>query len=402
MTAQKLGPQPLDGVKVLEIGTLIAGPYCARLLGEFGADVIKIEAPEGGDQIRQWRKMHKGTSLWWSVQARNKRSVTCDMRTPEGQEIVRRLARTVDIVVENFRPGALEKWGIGWDVLSAANPGLVMVRLSGYGQTGPYKDRPGFGVVGEAMGGMRYVTGYPDRPPVRLGISIGDTIASLYGAFGAMSALWNRRVNGGRGQVVDVALYEAVFATMESLIPEFDVQGFIRERSGNTLPGIAITNTYRTRDDKYVIIGANNDAIFKRLMKKMGRDDLAEDPGLARNEGRVAREPEVDAIIADWAARHDLDPLLAMLDEAGVPSGKVYSAKDILSDPQYLARGMLEQHRLPDGTPIKLPGIVPRLTDTPGATRWLGPALGAHTDEALAAVGYDAATIADLRARRVI
>jgi formyl-CoA transferase len=217
-----------------------------------------------------------------------------------------------------------------------------------------------------------------------------------------MSALWNRRVNGGRGQVVDVALYEAVFATMESLIPEFDVQGFIRERSGNTLPGIAITNTYRTRDDKYVIIGANNDAIFKRLMKKMGRDDLAEDPGLARNEGRVAREPEVDAIIADWAARHDLDPLLAMLDEAGVPSGKVYSAKDILSDPQYLARGMLEQHRLPDGTPIKLPGIVPRLTDTPGATRWLGPALGAHTDEALAAVGYDAATIADLRARRVI
>src|SRR6185295_9578790 len=297
-------PGPLAGVKVIELGTLIAGPFCARLLAEFGAEVIKIEAPEGGDQIRGWRKMYGDTSLWWYVQARNKKSVTVNLRAPEGQEIVRRLARDADIVVENFRPGALEKWNIGWPQLSELNPRLIMVRLSGFGQDGPYRDRPGFGVVGEAMGGMRYVTGYPDRPPVRMGISIGDSIAALHGVIGAMMALHQRNVNGGKGQYVDVALYEAVFNMMESFIPEFDVLGFKRERAGNELPGITPSNTYPTRDGRFVIIGANNDSIFKRLMSAIGRDDLANDPDLATNAGRAPRARELDHAIETWTKEH--------------------------------------------------------------------------------------------------
>ncbi|HWI15828.1 MAG TPA: CoA transferase, partial [Burkholderiales bacterium] len=293
-------PGPLAGLKVIELGTLIAGPFCARILAEFGAEVIKIEAPDGGDQLRQWRKMYEGTSLWWYVQARNKKSITVNLRDPAGQEIVRKLARDADIVVENFRPGALEKWNIGWEQLSAINPGLIMVRLSGFGQDGPYRDKPGFGVVGESMGGMRYVTGYPDRPPVRLGISIGDSVAALHGVIGAMMALHQRNVNGGRGQFVDVALYESIFNLMESLIPEFDVLGFKRERAGNALPGITPSNTYATRDGKFVIIGANNDAIFKRLMTAMGRADLANDASLATNAGRVPRTSELDHAIEEW------------------------------------------------------------------------------------------------------
>jgi formyl-CoA transferase len=393
---------PLQGVKVIELGTLIAGPSCSRMLAEFGAEVIKIEAPGSGDQLRQWRKLHQGTSLWWYMQARNKKSVTVDLRQPEGQAIVRRLAAEADIVVENFRPGALEKWHLGWDELSKLNPRLIMVRLSGYGQTGPYRDRPGFGVVGEAMRGMRYVTGYPDRPPVRLGISIGDSIAALYGVIGAMIALHHRNANGGRGQVVDVALYEAVFGMMESLVPEFDLLGFIRERAGNALPGIVPSNTYPTRDRKYVIIGANNDAIFKRLMHAIGRDDLATDSSLATNDGRVPRTDELDQAIAGWTREHDLDDALAVLEGAEVPVGKVYDAADILKDPHYLARGMIEQHALPDGTPLKLPGIVPKLSLTPGATAWLGPKLGAHTMEVLSALGYDAQAQAELRRKKVI
>jgi formyl-CoA transferase len=396
------GSGPLKGVKVLELGTLIAGPFCARMLAEFGAEVIKIEAPDGGDQLRQWRKMYQGTSLWWYVQARNKKSVTVNLRAPEGQEIVRKLARATDIVIENFRPGALEKWGIGWEQLSASNPGLIMVRLSGYGQDGPYRDRPGFGVVAEAMSGMRYVTGYADRPPVRLGISIGDSIAALHGVIGALMALHRRNVNGGRGQYVDVALYEAVFNMMESLVPEFDVLGFKRERAGNALPGITPSNTYATRDGKYVIIGANNDSIFKRLMAAIGRSDLAADAVLATNEGRVPRADELDQAIERWTRAHDLDAVLEALERAEVPCGRVYDAEDIVKDTHYAARRMIEQWRLPDGRPVRIPAVVPKLSETPGGTRWLGPTLGEHTAEILTSVGYSAERQQELRQRGVI
>jgi formyl-CoA transferase len=394
--------QPLAGVTVLELGNMIAAPFCTRILAEFGAEVIKVEDPRGGDQLRQWRKMYKGTSLWWLAQARNKKSLAVDLRTPEGQEIVRTLAARSDIVVENFRPGTLERWGIGWEALHALNPGLVMVRLSGYGQTGPYKDRPGFGVVGEAMGGMRYVTGYPEQPPVRMGISIGDSIAALYGAIGALVALHHRKVNGGQGQMVDLALYEAVFGMMESLVPEFDVLGFVRERAGNALPGIVPSNTYPTRDGKYVIVGANGDKIFKRLMHAIGRSDLAYDPALASNDGRVARTVELDAVIGGWCRDHELEHVLAVLEQAEVPSSKVYDVRDIMTDPHYAARGMIEQHALEDGRSVKLPAIVPRLSGTPGRTRWLGPKLGEHTDEVLQAIGYDAGRRAALRSAGII
>ena len=390
-------PGPLTGLRVIEMGTLIAGPFCTRVLAEFGAEVIKIEAPDGGDPLRTWRKVHQGTSLWWFVQARNKKSVTVNLKSEAGQEIVRKLARGADIVVENFRPGAMENWGLGYDRLSADNPGLVMVRLSGYGQTGPYRDQPGFGAIGEAMGGIRFVTGYPDRPPVRAGISLGDSVAALYGVIGALMAVHARQRNGGRGQVVDVALYEAVFSLMESLVPEFDVTGFVRGRSGASLPGIVPSNTYTTRDGKYVVIGANADSIFKRLMSAIGREDLANDPALADNAGRVKRTEELDEVIGAWAAGCDLDEALALLARAQVPAGKIYDVADIARDVHYQARGMLEQHRLEDGTPIKLPGILPKLSDTPGGTRWLGPRLGAHTDEVLGELGYSAQDISALR-----
>lgn len=393
---------PLQGVKVIELGTLIAGPFCARVLAEFGAEVVKIEAPEGGDQIRQWRKMYQGTSLWWYVQSRNKKSLTLNLRAPEGQEVVRKLAADADIVVENFRPGALEKWGLGWQQLSAINPRLIMVRLSGYGQDGPYRDRPGFGVVAEAMGGMRYVTGYADRPPVRLGISIGDSLAALHGVIGAMMALHHRNANGGKGQYVDVALYESVFNIMESLVPEFDVLGFKRERAGNALPGIVPSNTYPTRDGKFVIIGANNDSIFKRLMHAIGRADLAEDAALATNAGRVPRTAELDQAIETWTREHDLAAVLAALERAEVPSGRVYDAEDIVNDVHYAARRMIEQWNLPDGKPMKIPAVVPKLSATPGATQWLGPKLGAHTAEILRGLGYDDAACADLKRRGII
>ena len=394
--------QPLAGVRVLELGNMIAAPFCTRILAEFGADVIKIEDPKGGDQLRQWRKMYKGTSLWWLAQARNKQSVTVDLRAAEGQEIARSLAQRADIVVENFRPGTLERWGIGWETLHALNPSLIMVRLSGYGQTGPYKDRPGFGVVGEAMGGMRYITGYPDRPPVRLGISIGDTIAALYGAIGALIALHHRNVNGGGGQMIDLALYEAVFGVMESLLPEFDVLGFVRERAGNALPGIVPTNTYPTRDGRFVVIGANGDRIFQRLMTSIGRDDLAKDSRLASNEGRVPRAEELDQVIGAWTQAHDLDHVLTVLEKAGVPSGKVYDVRDIAADPHYEVRGMIEQFHLPDGQGVKLPGIIPKMSATPGRTRWLGPKLGEHTQEVLGQLGYDEARQSALRTKGII
>ncbi len=392
---------PLKGIKVIELGTLIAAPFCSRLFAEFGAEVIKIESPDGGDQLRQWRKMYEGTSLWWYVQSRNKKSLTVNLRVSEGQAIVRKLCAGADIVIENFRPGALEKWNLGYDALAAINPRLIMVRLSGYGQTGPDRDKPGFGVIGESMGGLRYVTGYPDRPPVRLGISIGDSIAALYGVIGALMALQHRHTSG-RGQMVDVALYEAVFSMMESLVPEFDVLGFVRERAGNALPGIVPSNTYPTRDGRFVIIGANNDAIFRRLMNAINRNDLADDAQLATNAGRVPRTAEIDGAIGAWTAAHDLDAVLAALDAVDVPSAKVYDVADIVKDAQYLARGMIEQHALPDGKPVKLPGIVPKLSDSPGATAWLGPKLGEHNAEVLSALGYDAAAQAALKKSGVI
>lgn len=394
--------KPMQGVRVLELGTLIAGPFCTRILGEFGADVIKVESPDGGDPLRQWRKLHQGTSLWWSVQARNKKSLTANLKHPEGLAIVRRLAAEADIVVENFRPGVLEKLGLGWDVLSAANPGLVMVRLSGFGQTGPYKDRPGFGAIGESMGGLRYITGFPDRPPVRTGISIGDSIAALWAAIGALMALRHREVNGGVGQVVDVALYEAVFAMMESMVPEFDVAGFVRERTGNIMPGITPSNTHTTRDGRHIIVGGNGDAIFRRLMLAVGRADLADDPGLASNAGRDARAIELYGVIDAWVAARDGDSVLAALEAAEVPASSVYSVADMFRDAQFAARGMLEEASLPDGTPMRIPGIVPKLTDTPGSTEWLGPGLGEHTDAILAGLGFDAEQITALRAAGAI
>ena len=394
-------PGPLAGVRVLELGQLIAGPFAARMLAEFGADVIKIEPPardgqEGGDPLRKWRKLHpddpSGTSLWWSVQARNKRSVAVDLKAPEGQAIVRELAARADIVVENFRPGALEKWGLGYDALSAANPGLILVRLSGYGQTGPYRDRPGFGAIAESMGGMRYVTGFPDRPPVRMNLSIGDSLAALHAVIGALMALHHRKASG-RGQVVDVALYEAVFNMMESTLPEFDRYGIVRERTGTNLTGIVPSNTYPTADGGHLVIGGNGDSIFKRLMRAIGRDDLADDPQLANNAGRAKRAQEIDDAIAAWTSRHSLDEGLGVMAAADVPSGRIYSVADMVADPQFLARGMIERVSLPDGTPLAVPAVVPKLSDTPGGTRWAGPALGEHTAEVLAELGYGAARI---------
>ncbi len=393
-------PQALAGVRVLELGSLIAGPYAASLLAQFGAEVIKIESPEGGDPLRQWRKLHEGTSLWWYSQSRNKKSVTLDLRQPEGAELARQLAATADIVIENFRPGTLEKWGLGWEALHALNPNLIMVRVSGYGQTGPYSQRPGFAAIAECMGGLRYTSGFPDRPPVRVGVSLGDTLASLYGTIGALLALQHRR-NGGGGQFIDVALYESVFAIMESLVPEFSVQGFVRERSGASLPGIAPSNTYLCGDGLYVAIAGNGDAIFRRLMTAIGRTDLADDPALAGNAGRVAQVQRIDEAIAQWTGQHTLDQVLDVLEGAAVPAGRIYTAADIVADPHYQARGMIESHTLPDGQPVSLPGVVPQLSATPGATRWIGPALGQHTDEVLGSLGLSAERMAELRRKGV-
>lgn len=395
-------PQPLAGIKVIELGTLIAGPYAASLLAQFGAEVVKIESPAGGDPLRTWRKLHKGTSYWWYSQSRNKKSVTLNLKSPRAQQIVRELVRDADVVIENFRPGALEGWGLGWDALSAINPKLVMVRVSGYGQTGPYKDRPGFAAIAESMGGLRYLAGYPDRPPVRVGVSLGDSLASLYGTIGALLALHHINANQGQGQYIDVALYEAVFGIMESLIPEYAALGHVRERSGASLPGISPSNTYICRDGRYVIIAGNSDSIFKRLMLAIGRRDLADDPALARNDGRVAHNGVIDAAITAWTSQRDLDEVLRVLDAAEVPGGRIYTAADIHADPHYAARGMIAHHTLPDGAPIELPGIVPRLSATPGRTRWVGPALGEHTAEVLAGLGIDANELAALKADGVI
>lgn len=415
MQEEKKSAGPLAGIKVLELGTLIAGPFCARMLAEFGADVIKVEAPDGGDPIRQWRVLKDGNSLWWSVQSRNKKSITLNMKDERGQEIARKLALDADIVIENYRPGVLEKWNLGYEQLRSINPALIMVRLSGYGQTGPMRDAPGFGAIGESMGGLRYVSGHPDRPPVRIGISIGDSIASLHGAIGALMALRHRDVTGGRwngktsadrtagqGQMVDVALYEAVFNMMESLVPEYDYAGVVRERTGGALPGIVPSNTYTTADGENIVIAGNGDAIFRRLMTAIGRDDMANDPQLANNAGRVPRTQEIDDAIQCWCNGRDIDAALEVLKAADVPVSKIYSVRDMMQDPQFLARQMFEQHLFKDGSPVKLPAVTPKLSETPGGTRWMGPELGEHTEQVLRELGYDDAAIAAMREQKVI
>jgi len=394
-------PRPLAGVRVLELGSLIAGPYAASILAQFGAEVIKIEPPGEGDPLRKWRKLHDGTSLWWYAQSRNKKSVTLDLKSEAAREIVRQLIPTVDIVIENFRPGTLEKWGLGWEHLQPIKPSLIMVRISGYGQDGPYSARPGFAAIAECMGGLRYTSGFPDRPPVRVGVSLGDTLASLYGTIGALMAMHHLKVNGGQGQYIDVALYEAVFAIMESLVPEYQMQGFVRERSGASMPGIAPTNTYRCGDGLYVAIAGNGDGIFRRFMQAIDRPDLAQDPALANNDGRAAQAQRLDDVISGWTGQHTLAEVLAVLEAASVPAGRIYTAADIATDPHYAARGMIEHHHLPDGQPIDLPGIVPKLSATPGETQWLGPALGEHTADVLASIGIDAAQLEQLRAQGV-
>ncbi|WP_186044694.1 CaiB/BaiF CoA transferase family protein [Burkholderia gladioli] len=388
---------PLQGIRVIEIGTLIAAPFAARLMAEFGAEVIKIEAPETGDPLRKWRKLHEGTSLWWYLQSRNKKSVCVNLKSPEGVEIVRKLASEADVVIENLRPGALEKLGLGWDALHALNPKLTMVRISGYGQTGPYRDRPGFGAIGEAMGGIRYTTGEIDGAPARVGVSLGDSLASLHGVIGALMSLLRVKTGQGEGQVVDVSLVESVFNLMESLVPEYDLLGHVRERSGGALPGIAPSNTYRTEDGAFVVIAGNSDPIFRRLMQVIGRPELAEDPALAYNDGRVKQNAMLDAAIGAWTSHHSIDEVLAALERAEVPAGRIYSVADIVSDPHYRAREMLIPATLPGGAAVTMPGIVPKLSDTPGAVNWQGPALGEHTADVLAGLGFGEAEIARLR-----
>ena len=396
-----ISPTALAGVRVVEMGQLIAGPFCGKTLGEFGADVIKIEAPETGDPLRNWRLIKEGTSVWWQVQSRNKRSVALDLRQKEGQAIARQLIAEADVLVENFRPGTLEGWGMSPQELHQLNPGLVMLRISGYGQTGPYRDLPGFGAIGEAMGGLRHLTGEPGRVPVRVGVSIGDTLAALHGTIGVLTALYHRKVNGGQGQVIDVALHEAVFNVMESLIPEYSAFGVVREAAGSALPGIAPSNAYPCQDG-WVLVAGNGDSIFKRLMDTIGRPDLGAAPDLADNAGRVARVQELDAAIGAWSAQRTVQQVLDALGGARVPAGKVYTAKDIAEDPHYRARDMLLSQTTRDGFTVQVPGIVPKLSATPGTIRSSAPHLGDDTDAVLAEAGLSDEQIALLRSKGVI
>ncbi len=392
---------PLTGIRVLELGTLIAGPFCGKTLADFGAEVIKVEPPGDGDPLRAWRRMRNGTSVWWHVQSRAKKSITVDLRQKPGQEIVRKLAARSHVLVENFRPGALEKWGLGWDTLSKDNPKLVMVRISGYGQSGPYRERPGFAAIAEAVGGLRYITGFPDRPPVRPNLSIGDTIASLHGVIGALLALLHIK-DGGPGQVIDVALTESVFNCMESLLPEYDADGTVRERFGSALPGIAPSNTYPCKDGTYVLIAANADSLYRRLMSAIGREDLRDDPALAKNDGRAREMEKIDRAVGEWTGQRTQAEVLAAMEKAEVPTGRIYSIADIAADPHFAARGMIQQVIAADGEPLKVPGIVPKLSASPGAINGPAPRLGEHTDALLGEIGYDAGAIAELRKSKVI
>ncbi|WP_427310158.1 CaiB/BaiF CoA transferase family protein [Cupriavidus sp. H39] len=397
-----MAQQILEGIRVLELGQLIAGPFAAKTLADFGAHIIKVEPPGQGDPLRKWRMLHEGTSVWWEAQSRNKESICIDLRQPEGQALVRKLAAEADVLIENFRPGTMEKWGLGWDVLHADNPRLIMLRVSGYGQTGPKKDEPGFAAVAEAMAGLRHLTGEPGRAPVRAGLSLGDTIAGLHGAMGVLLALYQRDARGGEGQVIDVALYESLFNLSESLLPEYSAFGAVRQPAGGALPGIAPSNAYPCASGEYVLVAANGDAIFKRMMLAIGRADLADDPALAQNDGRVQRVDEIDAAIAAWTRTQTVESVLAVLRDAQVPSGRIYTVKDIAEDPHYRARGVIESVTSAGGLTVEVPGVVPKLSASPGAIHDRAPALGEHTDAVLKQAGFDDAAIADLRARKVI
>lgn len=392
----------LTGLRVIEIGTLIAAPFAARLLAEFGAEVIKIEALDKGDPLRKWRKLHEGTSLWWYLQSRNKKSLALNLRSAEGVALVKQLVEGADVLIENLRPGALEKLGLGWDVLHALNPRLTLVRISGYGQTGPYRDRPGFGAIGEAMGGIRYTTGTPGLPPARVGVSLGDSLASMHAVIGALMSVLRVKTGQGDGQVVDVSLVESVFNVMESLVPEYSMLGHVRERTGGALPGIAPSNTYPTGDGSFVVIAGNSDPIYVRLMQAIGRPDLAERADLAQNDGRARHCELIDEAIAAWTGSRRIDEVLEILEGAEVPAGRIYSAPDIVADPHYQAREMLLDTTLPDGATLKMPGIVPKLSATPGQVNWQGPTLGQHTDGLLAELGLSEADIQRLRKGGVV
>jgi len=391
----------LAGLKVVELGQLIAGPFAAKTLADFGAEVIKIEPPGAGDPLRQWRLIKDGTSVWWQVQSRNKRSLALDLRQSEAQAIVRKLVKEADVLIENFRPGAMESWGLSPDALLELNPGLIMLRISGYGQTGPYKDKPGFGVVAEAMGGLRHLSAEPGRLPVRVGVSIGDTLASLHGVIGILIALHEKQTSG-LGQVIDVALYEAVFNCMESLLPEYSAFGAVRGPAGSALPGIAPSNAYLCKDGKCALIAGNGDSIFKRLMAAIGRDDLAADPALTDNAGRVKRVEEIDAAIGAWTSNLNVAEVLAVLDQAAVPAGRIYTVEDIAADPHYLARGMLTDVSMSDGSVLKVPGMVPKLSRTPGQHRRNAPSLGQDTDAVLLDLGVTADQISEMRKRGIV
>jgi len=392
--------EPLAKLKVIEMGQLIAGPFAAKTLGDFGADVIKIEPPKVGDALRKWRLLKEGTSVWWQVQSRNKRSLSLDLRQAEAQEIVRTLVKEADVLIENFRPGTLEGWGLDPEKLLELNPKLIVLRISGYGQTGPYRDKPGFGVVAEAMGGLRHLTAEPGRVPVRVGISIGDTLASLHGVIGILLALQERH-QSGKGQIIDIALYEAVFNCMESLVPEYSAFGEVRQAGGSALPGIAPSNAYLCADGGYVLVAGNGDSIFKRLMNLIGRADLANDPTLENNDGRVARVAQLDEVIGDWAQTMTTDQALDLLNTVAVPAGKIYTVADIVSDPHYKARGNIESIQMHDGTKLEVPSVLPKLSRTPGSIKTLAPDIGENTDEILQSIGLTEAQVASLKERGI-
>jgi len=392
--------EPLSGLKVIEMGQLIAGPFAAKTLADFGADVVKIEPPKVGDALRKWRLLKDGTSIWWQVQSRNKRSLSLDLKQTEAQDIVRTLAKEADILIENFRPGTLEDWGLDPNDLLKINPRLIVLRISGYGQTGPYRDKPGFGVVAEAMGGLRHLTAEPGRVPVRVGISIGDTLASLHGVIGILLALQERH-QSGKGQVIDIALYEAVFNCMESLLPEHSAFGEVRQAAGSALPGIAPSNAYLCADGGYVLVAGNGDSIFKRLMKLIGRDDLGNDAELENNDGRVKRVVELDKAIGEWAKTLSTENALAALDSAAVPAGRIYTVADIANDPHYKARGNIETIKMRDGTSVDVPSVLPKLSRTPGSIKTLAPEIGQNTDEILRSIGLSDSQVASLKERGI-
>ena len=392
--------EPLANLKVVEMGQLIAGPFAAKTLADFGADVIKIEPPKVGDALRKWRLLKDGTSIWWQVQSRNKRSLSLDLKEVEAQDIVRTLLKEADVLIENFRPGTLEGWGLDPEKLLELNPKLIVLRISGYGQTGPYRDKPGFGVVAEAMGGLRHLTAEPGRVPVRVGISIGDTLASLHGVIGILLALQERH-NSGKGQIIDIALYEAVFNCMESLLPEYSAFGEVRQAAGSALPGIAPTNAYQCADGGYVLVAGNGDSIFKRLMTVIGRDDLGNDPQLENNDGRVKRVKELDQAIGEWAKTLSTTKALEVLDSVAVPAGRIYTVADIANDPHYKARENIQTIQMKDGSKVDVPGVIPKLSRTPGSIKTLAPDIGQNTDEILKSIGLTADQVASLKERGI-